>query len=340
MVALTKSIKWLTWVILIATVVGVLLTAWSVLSGPYPPSQNAIALGMFTHDAHRVENIDAYANLVGKQPAFVENFAPWESPWPGVDTGFNEDWARAVDSRGAKPVFLWYPIQTANYGDKNQPDYQLSDIIRGDHDPYLRAWAQEAKVHGKTVYVRLMPEANGSWASFNPYNNGNAGPQEFIDAWRHVVDVVRVQEGATNVKFAWTMGAHYYKGVVNSNTLPLAQLYPGDSYVDVVGLDSYVNSSNYITFEELFGRDYDDLVALSNRPVWISEVGFMEHPTDPTAKAGLIRTGLLTTVPSRFPRVSAVGYWHEYPYHIDTSQAALTAYREVAANQLYQGQLP
>jgi beta-mannanase len=145
-------------------------------------------------------------------------------------------------------------------------------------------------------------------------------------------------QGSPDVMLAWTMAANWYGSADRSNVIPISQLYPGDAYVDVVGLDQYTSSSNWLSLQEMFVRDYDEMVGLAGpeEQVWIAEVG----ATADTRKAEWIRTGFLTTIPNRFPEVSAIGYWDESPYNIDTSQASLDAYREVVGSSHYPGSLP
>jgi hypothetical protein len=48
-------------------------------------------------------------------------------------------------------------------------------------------------------------------------------------------------------------------------------------------------------------------------------------------------------VPSRFPRVRAVVWFHEdkeTDWRVNSSSAALAAYRKVASSSTYQGRLP
>jgi len=316
---------------------------------PPPSTTRQVALGAFVPGSNPSENngsfaaLDAHNQKVGYTSEFFQFFAPWKSPWAGVDTSFREDLANASHARGANPVFLWMPIETADYSSLSQPNYQMADILAGHHDAYIRNWAREAQAWsvghgGERVYLRLFHEGNGSWFSYYPYNNGNRGTAEWIAAWRHVHTLFQ-QEGATNVEFAWTMGANWYGASDRSNVLPISQLYPGDAYVDVVGLDQYTGLyGSWLSLQEMFVRDYDEMVALAGpeEQVWLAEVGATEDYRRPD----WMGTGFLDTVSNRFPEVSAVGYWHESPFGVDTSQASLDAYRQVAADPLYDGRLP
>jgi beta-mannanase len=125
----------------------------------------------------------------------------------------------------------------------------------------------------------------------------------------------------------------------------LANLYPGGAYVDWVGLDGYnwgtsqPGRHSWQTFSEIFGRSYDKLARMTKKPMMISETASAESGGD---KAAWIRQGLLVQVPKRFPRIRAVIWFHENKeadWRVNSSKAALKAYREVVSSPLYQGRL-
>lgn len=60
-------------------------------------------------------------------------------------------------------------------------------------------------------------------------------------------------------------------------------------------------------------------------------------------KATWISKGLLTTVPSRFPRVQAVIWFHEdkeTDWRVNSTTASLDGHRDVVASPVYGGRLP
>ena len=79
---------------------------------------------------------------------------------------------------------------------------------------------------------------NGSWSSWNPDNAAQSGlaetPSTYVAMWQHVVNYFR-NAGVTNVKWVWAPN-------VDDGTGTMAAYYPGDGYVDDVGLDGYNNA--------------------------------------------------------------------------------------------------
>lgn len=66
---------------------------------------------------------------------------------------------------------------------------------------------------------------------------------DFVAAWRHVVSIFRAQ-GATNVTWIWQM-TDYAFDVNSTDYRYAAKWYPGDNYVNVVGIDSYAWGTCY-----------------------------------------------------------------------------------------------
>lgn len=102
----------------------------------------------------------------------------------------------------------------------------LEDVTDGSQDATIKKWAQAAKAWGKPFLFAPWWEMNGTW-----YAWGRS--PEFIAAWRHFHDLV-VEQGATNVTWTWVVNSIWSDP--ESNPSPY---YPGDAYVDWIGLDSY-----------------------------------------------------------------------------------------------------
>jgi beta-mannanase len=124
-------------------------------------------------------------------------------------------------------------------------------------------------------------------------------------------------------------------------TTDIRTIYPGDDYVDVLGLDGY-NWGNtglgwgpWRTFEDIYREQYDRLVALHpTAPVWICEVGCKEPSYDDgaprikSASKGRWITDMFAA--TTFPRVRAVCWFQgnkERDWRVSSSNDALKAIR-------------
>ncbi len=214
----------------------------------------------------------------------------------------------------------------------NQPAYQLRDITAGNWDADIHRWARECKAFGYPVILRPMSEMNGDWTSWSGTVNGNV-PSDYVPAWRHVHDIF-VQEGATNVKFDWSPNVEGDGSTVTPvNTFNT--YYPGDAYVDYVGLDGYNWGTMYNTpewtsfwqsFTEIFQYSYDAFAARTNKPILISETASTELGGN---KAQWI-TDAFASLPTRFPRIVGLTWFNynkETDWRVTSSPASLAAFK-------------
>ena len=280
------------------------------------------SLGVFIPWSSRYLNdLDAYTALVGARPKLVMWFSDWTRPLVPASR------LDAVTRRGATPQITWEPWDAG--GTANQPTYSLARINAGAYDAYIRASASAAAAYGKPFQIRFAHEMNAGWTSWGAGVNSNTGNQ-YVAAWRRVVAIFRAR-GATNVSWVWAP---------NVDPRPFAQYYPGDKYVDVIGLDGYNwgTLDRWQTFTDVFGKAYDAIRALApSKRIIISETASAESGGD---KGAWITNSYRNEIPRRFPSVDTV-VWFDKRQHADwrvnSSVASLAAYRSVAALPSWSG---
>jgi hypothetical protein len=289
----------------------------------------SVALGAFTPTLPwSFDDIDGFSSLVGRKQSIIHWFQDWVMD-------FDPAYMDAAVAREGMPLVSWEPWKFGE-GPK-QPDYALGKIIEGKHDSYIRRWARAAAAWGKPFYLRFAHEMNGDWTSWSPGVNGNT-TADFVSAWRRVYSIFR-QEGATNAKWVWSPVADY------EGTTPYKAVYPGDAYVNWVGVSGYNwgdtrSWSYWQSFSEVFGKSYSKLKTMTRKPIMIPEVASAESGGD---KAAWIKKAFLEDIPSTFPRIRAVVWFQankENDWRVDSSPSSLKAYREVVASTYYQGRLP
>jgi len=117
----------------------------------------------------------------------------------------------------------------------------------------------------------------------NAWGYGNSGntATKFVTAWKHIHDLFT---GVSNVKF----GLDYNNVSVPSIAGNLVtDYYPGDTYVDYVGVDGFSLSSNWQTFGELFDNVMNQINSY-NKPIIVFSVASEGNPQ----KADWITEGL------------------------------------------------
>ncbi|MDP9352848.1 MAG: carboxypeptidase regulatory-like domain-containing protein [Chloroflexota bacterium] len=297
------------------------------------PAAPGLALGAFvTGGPWDPAKLDEFSSVVGTRPSVVMWYQDWAHE--GIRE-FDPVKMNAVTSRGAMPMVTWEPWDYT--GGSDQPAYALRTIVGGQHDAYIRQWARDAAAWGQPMYVRWGHEMNAMHYPWAAGVNGNTSG-EYVSAWQRIVGIFRA-EGASNVRWVWAPNVQY------EGTTPFNELYPGDAYVDWVGLDGYNGGSalpwgGWLSITQIFGSSHDALAAMTSKSMMISETGSAEAGGD---KAAWIRHGLLDEVPTRLPSVRAVLWFHENKetdWRVTSSAATLAAYSEVAASARYNGRLP
>jgi beta-mannanase len=260
--------------------------------------------------------LDDLTTKLGQAPGQVT----WYSAW-ATTPDFNSTAAAQVAARGAVPEVTWEPWDPAAGVD--QPAYSLDRITAGAHDTYISRWAREIKSYGKPVVIRFGHEMNGNWYPWAEQVNGN-GPGDFAAAWRHVVGVFRNAK-VSNVTWVWAPNVPY------DGSTPLAQLYPGDSWVTRVGLDGYNWStlqswSSWQSFAQIFEPGLAELTALTTKPVYIAETASPEIGGD---KAAWISDMWATL--AAHPEVRGITWFDfdkETDWRIDSSDPSLAAFAD------------
>jgi hypothetical protein len=212
-------------------------------------------------------DLDRFIAATGTTPDVVGVFEDWS-----LDRPLQRDIADTVAARGSRLVLTWEPWDSAAQS-VSQPRYSLESIADGSHDRYIDVFARSVKAYPHEVVVRFMHEMNGFWYPWASGAEGNT-PQEYVRAWRHVHERF-ARLGVSNVRWMWAPNA-VYPGAGD-----LRRLYPGDAYVDRIGISAYNwgarRHDGVLTrwqgFESLFEPTIDRVRRFSDKPVWVAEVG-------------------------------------------------------------------
>ena len=298
-----------------------------------PPPRASIQLGAYVRGAPGSgQTLDEYANLVGQKPALVMWYRGLDQPLMYSSEISN------LAERGQTPMISLEPV------DANGNDISLARIAAGEYDSYIHAAATVAKEWNRRLLIRFAYEMNLSPGAGIPWGGGQGAAAgnsaaDYVAAWRHVVEIFRA-DGATDAEWVWAPN-------VDDGGIPFTQYFPGDAWVDEVGLDGYnwgsafsSSGHSWLSLGETFGSSYATLTQLSSKPVMITEVASAEVGGE---KGAWIESGFLDEIPRLFPRVAAVIWFDvqkEADWRVDSSAASLAAFRTVASSSLYGGPVP
>jgi beta-mannanase len=207
------------------------------------------------------DEINKISKAAGAHPTMVQFFVKWTED-------FRPESVPQTYKQGALPVISWEPWAGVKAG-ANQPDYALAKIISGKFDPYITKFATAVRDQKWPIAIRFAHEMNGNWYPWSERTSGNhAG--EYVQAWRHVHDVFQ-QVGATNVIWIWS--PNIVRPVPNIN---LERLYPGDTYVDWVGMVGYAVEES--TASAVFQSTMTVVRRFTQKPLVITETGVQSGP--------------------------------------------------------------
>jgi hypothetical protein len=155
----------------------------------------------------------------------AQTWSEWDNPWFISNRGGDTNWTNFARSGNRVVVTVnLFPTEA----DGSDWRTQGAD---GAFSGYASTLARNL-VHagmGRAV-IRLGHEANGTWY---PDNVGDTALEEseWAEFWRRTVTAMRTVPGA-HFSFDWCVNA----GV---RPIPFAAYYPGDAYVDTIGVDVY-----------------------------------------------------------------------------------------------------
>jgi Glycosyl hydrolase family 26 len=276
--------------------------------------------------------------LAHKPASLVQFFQPFANcaTSPCSFYGFPKSPMEGIRAHGAIPVLSWSSASIPS--SLNQPDFQLSDVIEGSYDDYIRKFASEAQAWGHPFFLRFNWEMNGNWMPWSEQVNGN-GPGQYVAAWRHVHDIF-TSVGATNATWVWCPFVD-----PDHSLQSLASLYPGDAYVDWSSLDGYNWGTNpaaprgWKSFDQLFASTYAEIVEkiAPGKPLMIGEVGSSEYGGSKSAWI----SDMLAKIPAEYPMVRGLLWFDAFSdnmdWPIETSATAISAFAAGIQNSAYVG---
>ncbi|MEU9663802.1 glycoside hydrolase family 26 protein [Streptomyces chartreusis] len=207
--------------------------------------------------------LEKYARLTGKKPNLVVDYAAWGD-------GFNASGVRNAWASGALTLVSWEPR-----------DITMKEIAAGRSDPYLKEFALAVRRLNLPVVIDFADEMNGAWEAWGPKH---ATAREYVAAYRHIHDVF-TDQAVDGVIWTWA------PNIVNPDPqVALAPYYPGDGYVDWVGVIGYFTRYEG-SFAAVFRRTLTELRTITDKPIIIVETG-AEPTSRRTAEIGELFAGV------------------------------------------------
>jgi hypothetical protein len=247
----------------------------------------------------------AFATAEGKATNLIEFYSSWGEPYQVAEV-------QQIWKSGALPYVAIEPNTKS-----------LAQIAAGVDDNYIHQYAQAVRSLNLPVAISFAHEMNGGWFS---WGTKSATAAEFVAAWRHMHDIF-AQEGATEAIWVWS------PNVINPvRTVKLKPYWPGDGYVDWVGVIGYYSLTGESTFKTLFGPTMAQVRAFTARPFIIAETASEGGARKPADIADLFK--------SIAKRSDVIGFvWFDFKkeadWRITSGPASAAEFRRQVANPLF-----
>ena len=246
-----------------------------------------------------------FAGKIGKQPNLLEYYVAWGS-------GFDSQRVRNARAAGALPLMVWEPFEPS-----------IAEIADGASDAYTRKFARAVRTLNLPLAISFGHEMNGNWY---PWGTTATDPVDYVRAWRRIHDIF-LEVGAANVIWVWSPN-----NINPVPQVPLKPLYPGDSYIDWIGVVGYYTDSGASTFPTLFGPTMAVVRKFTHKPILIVETASQPGPRKRQDVADLF-AGVAAS-----PDV--IGFiWFDYvkraDWRIGNDPSALAEFKRRAASNLF-----
>ncbi|MES2285971.1 MAG: glycosyl hydrolase [Bacteroidota bacterium] len=262
---------------------GKLQTGQELLSLPSASSDDLCNIGTWSKEGNEANFSDIASNFEKtfsshseKKLGVVHFFQPF-----AVDGGNTQNHYPSIE-RINKIVHQGYiPMITLEdhfvNAKPNVKQPNLYSIVEGHFDSFFKEWATEIKQVDGYILLRILHEFNGDWYPWCTVNN-DKNPQLLIKAFQHIHAIFKEQK-VTNVKFIWCP---------NSTSFPqekwnyIMNAYPGDAYVDCIGLDIYNGAGKGVPVWRSFRKEgienyFIVTQQLPNKPLFICETASRER---------------------------------------------------------------
>ncbi|MFZ5352412.1 MAG: glycoside hydrolase family 26 protein [Bacillota bacterium] len=305
----------------------------------YEP-ENGIYLGIYSENDKKIgQELEKTADVYGEHEIFLfyEDWGNINSQWTAEDgsyeSAFNHIIAKKVEKVGGS-------LQVAMNA--------MEGLNQVQEDEWIVEWAKAAGQYNIPIFLRFLCEMNGNWVPWN----GN--PELYKEKFILVHDIM--EKYAPNVVMVWCPG----DVPLELNGIHADDYYPGDKYVDWVGVNFYVDyydSGDVDGGNNLYQNPLDHLKYFyekysNKKPLMICETG-VSHYSVPNNEdltdwgiANLEK--LYGNLPLKYPRVKGITYfsvnqnnennrvgnkWNNYA--ISENMAVETVYKRIIKDEYY-----
>lgn len=211
-----------------------------------------------------------------------------------------------------------------------------AQIASGSHDQFLADWCTACKNKDYPIWIRPMNEMNGEWTW--PDNNTSSceyggDPLSYRRAWRRMYNIAE-NVGCTGDKQIWDWSPSTIEYLLWKPNTNMELYYPGDQYVDWVGLSVYDDNNGKLP-EQWIDRAYN---LYSNKPMMISEGGCQERTWYPDWKGDSWIPGWFSSIQNTYMQIKAAVWFNNLGFEIESSSNSQQHYHDACQSSYWIGQ--
>jgi len=280
------------------------------------------------------------------EPSYPQNLAPLQELeknldyrlnyvllYSDFDSGMPGKRLQQVAAEGRIPV-LTLQTFSPKLGSTSALTYEL---LAGHYDEFLRSYARDVAAFSQPLLFRFNNEMNGDWCAYSAYHSSKDASL-YVESYKYVYRLF-AEAGAENVLWVWNPHDGSFPDFAWNHYLTY---YPGDEYVDIVGLTGY-NAGTYYKgetwrgFREIYDPLYMEYDAVfPHKALMITEFASNSVGGD---KVAWINDAL--NYMRDYPRVAVSIWWNHIDfdgttpariYKLDETPQTLEAFRQGLAN--------
>jgi Glycosyl hydrolase family 26 len=205
-----------------------------------------------------------------------------------------------------------------------------SEITDGSSDKLIAAAARRLAAEGKPTLLRWGWDMNRDFYRWGGAANGKSATG-YVQSWKRLHRIFD-EEGADNISWVWSPN---WNSSPDATWNQIQNYYPGDDYVDWIGVSGYAENQ---TPGQMFDNFYDEYA--TRKPIMISEVAVVDH-------GGRTKADWIASFAAWVKTKPAVGavVWFDTDTHpgstekwrIDSDKQALAAYKAMADDPIFAG---
>lgn len=256
----------------------------------YPPKEGCV-VGFYKKESMSTIIINYYKDTLGARPSILVWF-------DFLDSGFPMTEADTIKKNGIMPYITILPGW-----ERRRLSFDPDDIVQGRGDRYIKRLAKDAVQFGEkhgVFFFTTMIEPNVDWWYWS--RKPNTTP-----AWRRIWQIFEDQEANQYATWVWEAFSPTRYGF---HVTDPERYYPGDKYIDWIGLNVFANLKNrYISentmFSELMSKTYEQMLRNHpEKPIMVSEFGRTPGYNQPAWLIDAYRS-----IKNDFPTIKAAIYY-------------------------------